>query len=129
MCLRPSGYSRFNKMAHHIFINQPRISFRMSQHMRARTYYRHFTFKDINKLWKFIKIRASKKISKASFPGIINCCLFIIRFFIHSHRTEFIAFKINTIQTSAHLLKNDRTGGSHFYDNSHDQVNKWEYSN
>ena len=88
MGLCPTCYTRFDKMTHHIFINQSRISLCMSQHMWARSNYRHFTFKDINKLGKFIYVRTSKEISKFSLSGIIGCCLLFVCFIIHSHRTE-----------------------------------------
>ena len=129
MRLSPTGYPWFYKVPHHIFINQSGISLRMSQHVRTGTNYRHFTLKDINKLRKFINIRTTEKVPKTSFSGIISRSLFTVGFIIHFHRTEFVTYKIHTIQPRTHLLKEYRTGRGQLYNTSNYEVNKGKNCN
>ena len=101
----------------------------MSQHVRTGTYYRHITFKNIDKLGKFVNIRTTQEISKSCFTRIISRSLFTVSFIIHFHRTEFVTHKIHTVQTRTHLLKEYRTGRSQLYDTSNYEINKGKNSN
>lgn len=48
--LRPSGNSGFDKVAHHVFVNQLGIFLCMFQHMGSGTYNGHLSFEYINEL-------------------------------------------------------------------------------
>ena len=49
--LRPTSYSRFNKVTNHKLIYQIRIFLRMLQHVWTGTYNRHITLQHIDELW------------------------------------------------------------------------------
>ena len=69
--LRPSGDSGFDKVAHHVFVNQLGIFLCMFQHMGSGTYNRHFSFENINELRQFVQIALSQEVAELGLAGII----------------------------------------------------------
>ena len=91
--LRPSGNSGFDKVAHHVFVNQLGIFLCMFQHMGSGTYNGHLSFEYINELRQFVQIAFTQEVAELGLAGIILGSLQLIGQCVHFHGTELIAFK------------------------------------
>ena len=69
--LRPSGNSGFDKVAHHVFVNQLGIFLCMFQHMGSGTYNGHLSFEYINELRQFVQIAFTQEVAELGLAGII----------------------------------------------------------
>ena len=69
--LRPSGDSGFDKVAHHVFVNQLGIFLCMFQHMGSGTYNGHLSFEYINELRQFVQIAFTQEVAELGLAGII----------------------------------------------------------
>src|SRR5690554_1802554 len=116
--LGQSCYSRFDEMADHKLIHTFGIHLGVAYHMGARSNDGHFTFKNIDKLRKFIYARFPDNFSDSSDPFISFFDLMKIGHWIGNHRSEFVAIKFFVIQTIPLLFKKYRSFGFQFYQQS-----------
>jgi len=84
--LGPARQPRLHEVAHHVFVYQLRVLFRMQQHVRSWAYKTHVTLQHVQELRQLIYIRLAHKIAERILPRIILCRLHLVCILVHVHR-------------------------------------------
>ena len=69
--LRPACDARFDKVAHHIFIDKLRVFCRMFQHVGAGTDNGHIAQQHVDELGKLVNVGLAHKVAELCLAGVV----------------------------------------------------------
>ena len=124
--LAPSRDSRLHEVAHHVFVDQFRIFFRVFQHVRARSHHAHVAFQHIDELRQLVDVRFPHDVSPFCLSRVVLCGLQRVGLRVHLHASELVAVEFLIVEPVPFLLEEDRSRHGYFRYDCHDDEDDGE---
>lgn len=98
------------EMAHHVFVDELAVVFRMVEHVGARSDDTHVADQNIVELRQLVDVALSHEVAESELADIVLSGLNLVGILVDMHGTELIAFENLAVVARALLREEDGTG-------------------